>query len=120
MSTLKRLFGRLAGSPADDSTAVETHAPPAAAATEDGARAEVIRELSAQIAAQSENKLAAESLDPNAEMCDAGYLDSLTYVGFLVFVEEKYGTRILDHQLTGNLRTIAAVADHVLAEKKSS
>jgi acyl carrier protein len=47
-------------------------------------------------------------------MCDHGYLDSFSYVSFLVFIEETYGVRIPDHQLTGKLKTVSAVADFVL------
>lgn len=75
--------------------------------------------LSRYIVTHSEGKLSIDLVDPNAEMCERGYLDSLSYVGFLVFVEETYGVRILDHQLTGHLNTIAAVVDYVLSEASS-
>jgi acyl carrier protein len=80
-------------------------------------RDDLIRDLSRHIATHSDGKLSLADVDPEAEMCDRGYLDSLTYVSFLVFVEETYGVRILDHQLTGNLKTLSAVVDHVLGEK---
>ena len=81
-------------------------------------KASLISELTLQIVAQSESKLTVADIDPEAEICDRGYLDSLTYVSFLVFVEDNYGVRILDHELTGNLRSVSAIADHLLREAK--
>lgn len=78
----------------------------------------MILDLSQHIADHSEGKLSLADIDPDVEMCDHGYLDSLSYVGFLVHVEQSFGVRILDHELTGNLRTVAAIADHVARESK--
>lgn|SRR5262245_16550128 len=125
---LKRLFGRLSDGAAPDERSEEARPPAsspsvsasASAAGPAGSREAVVRALVRQIVAQSENKLRQDAIDPDAEMCDRGYLDSLTYVAFLVFVEETYGVRIHDHQLTvGKLRTVSSVADWVLAESKS-
>ncbi len=122
MSTLRRLFGRLVDGAAQNETREGARArPPAAdpsAAVPAGSREAVVRALVTQIVKQSENEIAYESIDPDAVMCDRGYLDSLTYVAFLLFVEETYGVRISDYQLTSNLRTVSAVADRVLAESK--
>ena len=124
MSTLKGLFGRLRDDAARDGKSEEAPTPalPAGAsvaAAPAGSREAVVRALVKQIVEQSENELAYDSIDPDAVMCDRGYLDSLTYVAFLVFVEETYGVHILDYQLTRNLRTVSAVADWVLAHPKS-
>ena len=124
VSTLKRLFSRLRDGAAQDAKTAPAPAPaPSAsasgAAAPPGAREAVVQALVEQIVKQSENGLTYESIDPDAVMCDRGYIDSLTYVAFLVFVEERYGVRILDHQLRSSLRTVAAVADRVLAESKS-
>jgi acyl carrier protein len=123
MSILKRLFGRLGDGAAQDEKS-EVALPPtpsasAPVAVPAGSREAVVRALVKQIVKQSENELTYESIDPGAAMCDRGYLDSLTYVEFLVFVEETYGVRISDYQLTSSLRTLSAVADWVLAESKS-
>lgn len=123
MSMLKRLFGRLRDGAAQDEKSEE--APPltssasVSVAAPAGSREALVHALVKQIVKQSENELTADSIDPDAVMCDRGYLDSLTYVAFLVFVEETYGVRISDYQLTSRLRTVSAVADWVLAESKS-
>jgi acyl carrier protein len=122
MSVLKRLFDRLRAeaAPDDGSEAGSSPAPlSASAAAPSGARAAIVRAIATQLVKQSENGLTYESIDPDAGMCDRGYLDSLSYVAFLVFVEETYGVRISDYQLTNSLRTVSAVADWVLAESKS-
>ena len=122
MSVLRRLFDRLRTETAPDDKSEAAPPPPpmsAAAAAPSGARDAIVRALAAQLVKQSENGLSYESIDPNAGMCDRGYLDSLSYVAFVVFVEETYGVRISDYQLTNSLRTVSAVADWVLAESKS-
>jgi len=119
VSPLKRLFGHLRDGAAQDEKAAQAPAPASGAAAPAGSRAAIMHALMEQIVKQSENGLTYESIDPDAVMCDRGYIDSLTYVAFLVFVEERYGVRILDHQLRSNLRTVSAVADRVLAESKS-
>ena len=121
---MKRLLGRLSDSPAQDEKTEET--PPTAApaptsgSAPAGSRQTVVHALIKQIVHQSENGLTYDSIDPDAAMCDRGYIDSLTYVAFLVFVEETYGVRISDYQLTNSLRTVSAVADRILAEYKGA
>ena len=118
MSVLKRLFDRLQSEAAPDDKS-GAGPPPASRSAPSGAREAVVRALAMQLVKQSENGLTYEAIDPDAAMCDRGYLDSLSYVAFLVFVEETYGVRISDYQLTNSLRTVSAVADQVLAESKS-
>lgn len=69
--------------------------------------------LRAWVAELSGGRLRAEALDPNARMCDRGYLDSVTYVQFLARVEATFGVVIPEHRLTGSLGTLAAVAAHL-------
>jgi len=122
MSLLNRLLGRLPDGGAQDEKTGE--APPtassasASASAPAGSREAIVHALTKQIIRQSENGLTYDSIDPNAGLCDRGYIDSLTYVAFLVFVEETYGVRISDYQLTNSLRTVSAVADWVLTHSK--
>jgi len=123
VSAFKRLFGRLRdGAAADEPREGPPPASPAPASgtvAAAGSRETVVQALLTQIVKQSENGLRQEAIDPDAVMCDRGYLDSLNYVAFLVFIEETYGVRILDYQLASGLRTVSAVADWILAESKS-
>jgi acyl carrier protein len=122
VSVLKRLFDRLRteATPDGKSEAGPPPAPLSASVTApSAAREAIVQALATQLVKQSENGLTYASIDPHAGMCDRGYLDSLSYVAFLVFVEETYGVRISDYQLTNSLRTVSAVADWVLAESKS-
>src|SRR5262245_913723 len=122
MSLMKRLLGRLSDSPAPDektgkASPIAAPAPTSGSAPA-GPREAVVHALIKQIVHQSENGLTYDSIDPDAAMCDRGYIDSLTYVAFLVFIEETYGVRISDYQLTNSLRTVSAVAAWILVESK--
>jgi acyl carrier protein len=124
MSILRRLFGSPgdAAPPDEKSAATPTSAStgPASAFAPAGSREAIVHALVTQIVKQSENGLAYDAVDPDAIMCDRGYIDSLSYVGFLLFIEETYGVRISDYQLTSSLRTVSAVADWVVVESKST
>ena len=124
MSMLKRLFGRRRDGAAQhakrETAFLPASSPSTSVAAPAGSHEAVVRALVEQIVKQSENALTYDSIDPDAVMCDRGYLDSLTYVAFLVFVEERYGVRISDHQLTSRLRTVSGVADWIQAESKST
>ena len=125
MDILRRLFGRRRDGAAEDEKSGEAPPPAStasasvAAAAPAGSREAVVHALVKQIVKQSEIDLTYDSIDPDAVMCDRGYIDSLTYVAFLVFVEETYGLRISDYQLTSSLHTVSAVADWIVAESKS-
>jgi acyl carrier protein len=124
VSILRHLFGRRWDGAAEAEKSGE--APPPAstasasvAAAPAGLREAIVHALVKQLVKQSETDLTYDAIDPDAVMCDRGYIDSLTYVAFLVFVEETYGVRISDYQLTRSLRTVSAIADRILAESKS-
>jgi acyl carrier protein len=125
VNILRRLFGRRWDGTAAENEKSGEAPPPASTASVSvvgapaGSREAVVHALMEQIVKQSETDLTYDSIEPDAVMCDRGYIDSLTYVAFLVFVEETYGVRISDYQLTSSLRTVSAVADWILAESKS-
>jgi len=78
-------------------------------------RAQVIEELRTRLAAISDGKFAATSIDPAVNVFDYGYVDSLSAVLFLAHVEETYGVAIDDVELVERLNTLDAIADHVCA-----
>jgi acyl carrier protein len=71
--------------------------------------------LRRQIAQQSKGRLRAEDVDPELHFCEHGYLDSLSYVEFLLHVEATWGVRVGDAQFIGALNTVRALAAHVAA-----
>ena len=82
---------------------------------DEGARVDVRR----HVAEGSRGRLTAQEIREDGELFDRGYLDSLSYVEFLVFIEHTYRVRIDDSQLAGHLSTIAAMAEYILQEQTS-
>ena len=80
--------------------------------------APVVRELCEYIAGKSRSKLAPGDLDPAGNVWLAGYVDSLSYVEFLVFIQERYGVEVSDVDLTGPLNSIQAIANYVCGGAK--
>jgi len=69
--------------------------------------------LCTYLAGKSRTRRSPEQFDPGANVWLAGYVDSLAYVEFLVFIEEQYGVLISDVDLAGDLNTLGAVAAFV-------
>ena len=130
---MKPLMERLLGRPSRDERRADPAPPPAtaepdAAASGDAgaapaaahSRASVIQALRYRVAEGSRGRLRAHEIHEDAQLFDRGYLDSFSYVEFLVFIEERYRVRIDDSQLAGHLSTLATMADHILREQPSS
>jgi acyl carrier protein len=75
----------------------------------------ILATLRTRIAVQSRGRLAAEDVDVDVNVCDYGYLDSLSYVEFLLHVETTFGVRVLDVQFIGRFNTLRALAAHIVA-----
>ena len=80
-------------------------------------RESVIEGLRGRLAEMSGGRLRAPEIHEDAPLFDRGYLDSFSYVEFLVFIERTHGVRIDDSQLAGRLGTIAAMAEHIVREQ---
>ena len=116
MKRLRERFARLWAPGESEPSAAASAAPTAPADSDPAAdrRQGVIQALRQQVALKSGGRLTVDEVDPDAQMFDRGYLDSFSYVEFLAFIEHAYQVRIDDSELAGHLRTIAAMADHVL------
>jgi len=75
----------------------------------------VIRVLCDYLAGKSRARLSAAQMNPDANVWTAGYVDSLAYVEFLVFIEETYGVTVSDVDIVGELNTLRALARHICA-----
>jgi acyl carrier protein len=73
--------------------------------------------LRRQIALQSRGRLRPEDVALDADVCEYGYLDSLSYVEFLVHVETTWGVRIDDALLVSRFNTVSALASHIAAAR---
>ncbi len=80
-------------------------------------RASVIQALRRHVAEGSHGRFSVEEIHEDGQLFDRGYLDSFSYVEFLVFIEHAYRVRIHDSELAGHLNTIAAMAEHILQEQ---
>lgn len=77
----------------------------------------LVLELRDYLVQISEDKALLAELDPDGDLLDHGYLDSLSAVMFIAHVQERYGVRIEDMELMGELNTLRAVAAHVDARR---
>jgi acyl carrier protein len=81
---------------------------------------DLVEELRALLVEVSDGKLRAEQIDPTANLFDFGYVDSLSGVMFLARIEEQWGVHIEDFDLVERLHTLAAVAAHVQAGRRTA
>jgi acyl carrier protein len=79
---------------------------------ESGPVLEVLRD---KIAELSNGQLSAPDVDPGAILFDFGYVDSLTAVNLISFIETEYRVSISELDLVGSLNHLQAVADHIAA-----
>ena len=65
------------------------------------------------IAEQSDGAHTPDGIEGAAPLLDDGYLDSMSSVKVLLFIEETYGVAIEEVELTGRLNTLNALVQHV-------
>lgn len=70
----------------------------------------VLAALMAEIARESEGRLQTADIDPEGHMYDCGYVDSLSSVTLIGWIESQYGIAIEDTELVGRLDTLAKLA----------
>jgi acyl carrier protein len=88
----------------------------AAAASDGDARGRAIREALAQkLVDLSDGKLGTGDVDPAGHLVDHGYVDSLSAVSFLAWIEERYGVRIDDLEVIEKYWSLERIAEHLLA-----
>lgn len=78
-------------------------------------RADSIREaLKGKLAELSEGKLRADEIDSGAQLLDYGYVDSLSAVMFLAYVEERWGVRIDDMEVLEKYHSLDRIVERLL------
>lgn len=106
-----------------DKKAPATDAKPAVVAADgvvpDG---EIVQELRTYFAGKARKKLAPEAIEVDANLFDAGYSDSLSFVDFLLHIEKRYGVALNEFELTANphLNNINSIAARVTATRAAS
>jgi acyl carrier protein len=76
-------------------------------------RAEIVEALSRKVAELSEGRLAFEDVDATASVLDHGYIDSLSAVRLLGFIEERYGVDVPERELVGRAHSLAGLAEYI-------
>ena len=74
---------------------------------------EIVQKLKQQLAELSEGKLDATKIESKGHLFDYGYVDSLSAVMFLAWIEESFGVHIEDLDLIEKYTTLDAIARHV-------
>ena len=88
-------------------------APRAAREARLGDREEVEASLRRFFAERSDGSLAPDAIDPTLHLFDAGYVDSMSSLTLLDFIEERYGVAVPEVDLVGGLGTLADLAAYV-------
>lgn len=76
-------------------------------------RAEIEASLRRFFADRSGGELAPELIDPAVHLFDAGYVDSMSSLTLLDFIEQRYGVSLPEIDLVGGLSTLAALVEYV-------
>jgi acyl carrier protein len=82
-------------------------------------RAEVESSLRGFFAERSGGALTADAIDPSVHLFNAGYVDSMSSLTLLDFIEERYGVTVPEVDLVGPLCTLSGLAAYV-AEHSTS
>jgi acyl carrier protein len=80
-------------------------------------RAAIVTALRRHVVELSEGRLSLERVDARAKMFDHGYVDSMSAVMLLAFVDETWGVEIDDTELLGTAATIEGLAGLVHARR---
>ena len=113
MGLLERIGKLFAGGGA--SPQGQTRAAPAPAPAHD--LGEVVARLRAAVVELSDGTLDPDQLDPDAALLEEAVLDSVSGVQLLVFIEDKIGVNLPDHEVTperiGSIDALAEwIGDH--------
>lgn len=95
----------------------EPVAPAPDAVADVAAGSNIIGLLTERVVLLSGGRLRAAELDPRARLLDRGWLDSITLVQLLVFVEERWAVRVPEARVAGRLGTLAALAEHISSNR---
>jgi acyl carrier protein len=101
---------------AEGSPALETRSPERTSETDDT----IVGELCRQVVELSNGELPEQAIDASAPMLDYGYVDSLSAVSLLHFVEERYGVSVSEIELVGPLNSLETLARHIGSQTGAS
>ena len=76
-------------------------------------RAEVEASLRRFFAERSGGALTPDAIDPSVHLFNAGYVDSMSSLSLLDFIDERYGVTVPEVDLVGGLCTLSGLAEFV-------
>lgn len=88
-------------------------------ASGDGDPGAVLQLLREWISEESLIPLTPDQIDADANLCDAGYIDSVKSAEFLVLIGEHYEVFIPEADLVGKLSSLSAIVEHICATRRS-
>ena len=80
---------------------------------------DVINDLRRKLIELSDGKFGSEEIDPAASILDYGYVDSLSAVRLLDFIEERYSVVVPETELVGRANSLEGLAAYVEQERSS-
>jgi len=80
----------------------------------------IVDELRRQVVELSNGELPEQAIDASAPLLDYGYVDSLSAVTLIHFVEERYGVSVSEIDLIGPLNSLEALARHIGSQTGAS
>lgn len=115
-SSRSRRSDRAASDPTADTDVADPHASDRTATSE--RRQEIVRALQTHLATvHSSTRTPADEtrFDPNLDLYEAGYLDSLNVSAFLLLTEQRYGISLPDWLIGAQANSLAALAAYIEA-----
>jgi len=119
---VRSLLGRF-GSRSDSAAAASGEASDAAPIGLDaaplarsGPPAELVHVLRRRVAEISDRGVAFDDIDPTVSILDYGYVDSVSSVRLLGFIEERYGVDVPETELVGRANSIEGLAEYIERE----
>ena len=74
---------------------------------------DILQAMVSYVVEISEGKLRDADIDRGVDIFDYGYVDSLTVVQLLDFIEERWGVNVPETQTVGRLNTLKALAEFI-------
>lgn len=78
---------------------------------------ELLEQFKQKICELSTGQLEADAIDPSASLFDFGYLDSLSAVTMISFIDTDYGVSVSEIDLVEELDNLQALVDRVARDR---
>lgn len=83
-----------------------------------GSADDILCALKAKVAELSNGQLGEEDLDADAMLFDFGYVDSLSAVTLISFIDSRYGVTVSELDLVGAINNLQLLAEHIQTQRR--